>query len=87
MALDAIEAFTFDATDGKSLKAHIGKHKPVAVISGLPYYCNVAVAEVARSEKLHYFDLTEDVEVTRRRRNRFRAAMWSCAGIYQYRRE
>jgi saccharopine dehydrogenase-like NADP-dependent oxidoreductase len=31
----------------------------------LPYYCNVAVAEVARSEKLHYFDLTEDVEVTR----------------------
>ncbi len=63
--LDTIVSFTFDATDGKSLKAHIEKHRPVAVISGLPYYCNVAVAEVARSEKLHYFDLTEDVDVTK----------------------
>ena len=63
--LDNIQAFTFDATDGKSLEGHVGKHKPVAVISGLPFYCNVAVAEVARSEKLHYFDLTEDVEVTK----------------------
>jgi saccharopine dehydrogenase-like NADP-dependent oxidoreductase len=63
--LDSIEPFTFDATDGKSLRAHVRKHKPVAVISGLPYYCNLAVAEVARSDKLHYFDLTEDVEVTR----------------------
>lgn len=63
--LDSIRAFTFDATDGKSLLAHVKQHKPVAVISGLPYYCNVAVAEVAREAKLHYFDLTEDVEVTR----------------------
>jgi len=35
------------------------------VISGLPYYCNVAVAEAARGAGAHYFDLTEDVEVTR----------------------
>lgn len=63
--LKDIQAFTFDATDGRSLKAHVGEHKPVAVISGLPYYCNIAVAEVARDQGLHYFDLTEDVEVTR----------------------
>ncbi len=63
--LETIKPFTFDAVDGKSLVAHVRKHKPVAVISGLPYYCNVAVAEVARSEKLHFFDLTEDVEVTK----------------------
>lgn len=63
--LKDIKAFTFDATDGNCLSAHVDKHSPVAVISSLPYYCNVAVAEVAREKKLHYFDLTEDVEVTR----------------------
>jgi hypothetical protein len=25
--------------DGASLEAHVKKHKPVAVISGLPYFC------------------------------------------------
>ena len=63
--LDNIQAFTFDAGDSDSLMAHVKEHKPTAVISGLPYYCNVGVAEVARAENLHYFDLTEDVEVTK----------------------
>jgi saccharopine dehydrogenase-like NADP-dependent oxidoreductase len=35
------------------------------VISSLPFYCNSGVAKVARDAGLHYFDLTEDVEVTR----------------------
>ena len=43
------------------------KDTPVdAVISALPYYCNPLVAEIAREFKVHYFDLTEDVEVTRK---------------------
>jgi saccharopine dehydrogenase-like NADP-dependent oxidoreductase len=63
--LDSIKAFSFDASDSDKLTAHVKKDKPVAVISGLPFYCNVGVAEVARKEKLHYFDLTEDVEVTK----------------------
>ena len=62
--LDPSTAFTLDASDEKQLAAHVRKHKPAAVISGLPFYCNVAVARVARAEKLHYFDLTEDVAVT-----------------------
>ena len=62
---DNLGAFSFDAADPKQLTAHVREHGPVAVISGLPYYCNVAVAEVARTENLHYFDLTEDVEVTK----------------------
>ncbi|MGH8316012.1 MAG: saccharopine dehydrogenase family protein, partial [Steroidobacterales bacterium] len=41
------------------------EHPVDAVISSLPYYCNVAVAEAARAVGAHYFDLTEDVEVTR----------------------
>jgi len=63
--LDNIQPFTFDASNGDSLMAHVKEHKPTAVISGLPYYCNVGVAEVARAENLHYFDLTENVEVTK----------------------
>ena len=59
-----LDAFTFDASDSASLSAHIQKYKPAAVISGLPYNCNVAVAKVVRQENLHYFDLTEDVAVT-----------------------
>ncbi len=62
--LGNLDAFTFDAADAASLTAHIRKYKPVALISGLPYFCNVAVAKVAREEDLHYFDLTEDVAVT-----------------------
>lgn len=59
-----LEAFTLDASDADGLVRHIRQHRPVAVISGLPYYCNVAVARAARDEDLHYFDLTEDVAVT-----------------------
>jgi saccharopine dehydrogenase-like NADP-dependent oxidoreductase len=36
-----------------------------AVVSALPYYLNVTVAQLAREAGLHYFDLTEDVETTR----------------------
>ncbi len=62
--LDNISAFVLDAGDKKRLAAHVAEHKPIAVVSGLPYFCNIAVAEVARDAGLHYFDLTEDVAVT-----------------------
>jgi len=60
-----LSACTMDAGNKDDLRAYIQKHDLSAVISGLPYFCNVGVAEVAREHKLHYFDLTEDVEVTR----------------------
>ena len=60
-----LSACTMDAGDKDVLSAYIQKHDLAAVISGLPYFCNVSVAEVAREHKLHYFDLTEDVEVTK----------------------
>lgn len=62
--LDSIVAFDLDASRKDKLAAHVKAHKPAAVVSSLPYYCNVAVAEVAREQGLHYFDLTEDVAVT-----------------------
>jgi len=62
--LDAIAPFDLDAGNKEALAKHVKEHNPVAVVSGLPYYCNVTVAEVARAAGLHYFDLTEDVAVT-----------------------
>jgi saccharopine dehydrogenase-like NADP-dependent oxidoreductase len=63
--LKNLEGFTFDASDKETLAAHVKSHDLQAVVSCLPYFCNVKVAEVAREQNLHYFDLTEDVEVTR----------------------
>jgi len=62
--LDHLVAYDLDASSEEALTAHVRKHKPHAVVSSLPYFCNVAVATVARAEGLHYFDLTEDVAVT-----------------------
>jgi len=56
---------TLDASDAGALTRHLDAHPVDAVISSLPYHCNVRVAEAARKARVHYFDLTEDVEVTR----------------------
>ena len=53
-----------DANDVRGLEQYVLTHKPEAVISSLPYFSNPTVAAVARKHGLHYFDLTEDVEVT-----------------------
>ncbi|HKZ73020.1 MAG TPA: saccharopine dehydrogenase C-terminal domain-containing protein [Steroidobacteraceae bacterium] len=60
-----LQAFAVDAANREALAAHVERHPADAVISSLPYYCNVGVAEIARRAGMHYFDLTEDVEVTR----------------------
>jgi len=60
-----IQAHRVDATSKEALEKQLSIHGVEAVISSLPYFCNPPVAEVARKLKLHYFDLTEDVEVTR----------------------
>ncbi len=53
-----------DVQDRKALRAYLTTQSPVAVISSLPYYCNIPVAEAAKEAGVHYFDLTEDVGVT-----------------------
>lgn len=62
--LKNVHPFGLDATDPAALAAHLDAHPAHAVISGLPYFCNVPVAEMARQRGMHYFDLTEDVAVT-----------------------
>lgn len=60
-----LAAYAVDAADPDVLARHVADHPSDAVISSLPYFCNPGVAQVARTAGLHYFDLTEDVEVTR----------------------
>jgi saccharopine dehydrogenase-like NADP-dependent oxidoreductase len=60
-----LTAFPLDASDAEALARHLAAHPLDAVISSLPFHCNVGVAEAARKAHLHYFDLTEDVDVTR----------------------
>ncbi len=67
--LPNVTAFALDARDRAALAAQLDQRPVDAVVSSLPYYCNVAVAEAARTAGIHYFDLTEDVAVTRRVRD------------------
>lgn len=53
-----------DVSDEKSLNAFLRDNPHDAIISSLPFYCNLAVARSAKQFNLHYFDLTEDAEVT-----------------------
>lgn len=54
-----------DVQNQKAMADVIQTHGCCAVISSLPYFCNIGVAQVARDLNIHYFDLTEDVEVTK----------------------
>lgn len=63
--LSSLHAHQVDASDPASLDRQLKEHPVDAVISSLPFYCNIGVAEAARRAGVHYFDLTEDVEVTR----------------------
>jgi saccharopine dehydrogenase-like NADP-dependent oxidoreductase len=61
--LAAIRPVELDATRRADLERHARDNKVQALVSGLPYYLNETVAEVARATGSHYFDLTEDVKV------------------------
>ena len=43
---------------------YLSTHPIDAIISSLPYFCNPTVAGLALTHGVHYFDLTEDIEVT-----------------------
>ncbi|MCF6765685.1 saccharopine dehydrogenase NADP-binding domain-containing protein [Thiotrichales bacterium 19S3-7] len=65
----AITTFSCDINDHAQLTALIKKHNIQSVVSCLPYFCNPKVAEAAAENNLNYFDLTEDVEVTKKVRS------------------
>lgn len=57
------EANRLEIADPKAVMAILKRAD--AVISALPFHQNIAVAEFAREAGVHYFDLTEDVAVTK----------------------
>lgn len=63
--LPNFKAVELDAEDSNAVSNFIKKNKIEAVISSLPYYCNIPIAKLAAELNIHYFDLTEDVETTR----------------------
>jgi len=63
--LDKVDIATLDARDESRLDALVKNNRFTAIISCLPYYCNPKVADIAKANNVHYFDLTEDVSVTR----------------------
>lgn len=53
-----------DVANEQKLIAYLTAHQIDVIISSLPYYYNLYVAKAAAKLGLHYFDLTEDIEVT-----------------------
>ncbi len=61
IALNCVE---LDVSNHEQMAAYLKANPVDAIISSLPYFCNAAVAKLAKEFNLHYFDLTEDVQVT-----------------------
>ncbi len=64
LSLSNVVILPMDAQQESQLEKAISQSGAQAIISSLPYYCNPLVADVAARMNVHYFDLTEDVEVT-----------------------
>ncbi len=59
-----LQTRTLDVSDATALRTALDGVD--AVVSCLPYHLNIAVAEAAYDQSVHYFDLTEDVPTTQR---------------------
>ncbi len=61
---EAIKLLSLKAEDKNELTKAITQNNIQAVVSCLPYFANYPVAVVAKEQKIHYFDLTEDTSNT-----------------------
>lgn len=64
LGLERVTPCLLDVRHPDAVSTYLSAHHCDAVLSGLPYFYNPTVAGLARTHGLHYFDLTEDVEVT-----------------------
>ncbi len=65
-ALPNVETVVLDATNAAAMQQFLTENSIDAIISCLPYFCNPLIAELAKGFHCHYFDLTEDVQVTKK---------------------
>lgn len=63
--LPQIQTVALDVRDEQSTQKYLEQHGITAIISSLPFYLNIHVAKVAKTVGAHYFDLTEDISVTK----------------------
>jgi len=63
-AHDHLEVATLDVRDMSAMGQLLNSIPAEALLSSLPFYCNPEIGSLARKHGLHYFDLTEDVDVT-----------------------
>ena len=64
LGLERVTPVHLDVRHPDSVSTYLSVHPVDAIVSSLPYFCNPTVAGLALTHKVHYFDLTEDVEVT-----------------------
>lgn len=64
LALSRVTPCLLDVRHPDSVGAYLSAHPVDAIVSSLPYFYNPTVARLALAHRVHYFDLTEDVEVT-----------------------
>lgn len=62
--LERVTPCLLDVRHPDTVSAYLAAHPVDAVVSSLPFFCNPTVAGLALKHGIHYFDLTEDVEVT-----------------------
>lgn len=59
--IEHIQFLQLDITQQKKMHDFLKEYGADALVSALPYFVNIKVAEFAKNNHLHYFDLTEDV--------------------------
>lgn len=63
-SLKNLKYHKLDAKDADKISEFVVQNRIEAIVSSLPFYCNIPIAEVAAKHNIHYFDLTEDVATT-----------------------
>jgi saccharopine dehydrogenase-like NADP-dependent oxidoreductase len=64
LELQHVTPSLLDVRHPDAVSTYLEAHPVEAIISSLPYFCNPTVAGLALTHGVHYFDLTEDIEVT-----------------------
>lgn len=64
LRLERVAPCLLDVRHPDMVSTYLSSHPVDAIVSSLPYFCNPTVAGLALTHGVHYFDLTEDIEVT-----------------------
>jgi saccharopine dehydrogenase-like NADP-dependent oxidoreductase len=59
-----LKTIRLDATNHAAITDFLTQHTVDAIVSGLPYFHNIGIAQIAKKFNVHYFDLTEDTHTT-----------------------